>query len=164
VSVYDEVHAYGILLIPKGLCPGERRPVLFTQHGLGGSPEDALGLVENPKANLLYAGFGMRLAQLGYVVFGPMISTQSNPERQKLVRRAYLVRLTVVGLEIKKVGRVLDFLSTLPFVDKDRFAFTASHTAGIRRCGPAEPRFKVVICSGHFNDWDLKTTDLSEGT
>jgi hypothetical protein len=30
--------------------------------------------------------------------------------------------------------------------------------------GPLEPRFKVVICSGHFNDWNLKTTGLTEGT
>ena len=30
--------------------------------------------------------------------------------------------------------------------------------------GPAEPRFKVVISSGHFNDWNVKTTDLTQGT
>jgi hypothetical protein len=30
--------------------------------------------------------------------------------------------------------------------------------------GAAEPRFKAVICSGHFNDWNFKTTDLTEGT
>jgi dienelactone hydrolase len=166
VRVYDDVHAYGILLVPKGMHSGERRPVVFTEHGLGGKPEDALGVIENPKADQLYARFGMRLAQRGYIVFAPMISTQDSVERQKLDRRAYLVGLTPVGLEIKKFGRVLDFLSTLPFVDEDRFAFYGLSYGGYTALwtGPAEPRFKVVICSGHFNDWDLKTTDLTEGT
>ena len=165
VRVYDGMHACGILLVPKGLQPGERRPVVFTQHGLGGMPQDALGVVQGP-SDEVYSRFGLRLVQRGYIVFAPMISTQANPERQKLVRRAYLVGMTVVGVETKKLGRVLDFLSTLPFVDKDRFAFYGLSYGGYTALwiGPAEPRFKVVICSGHFNDWDLKTTDLTEGT
>jgi hypothetical protein len=76
------------------------------------------------------------------------------------------VGLTPVGIEIKKAARVLDYLETLPFVDKDRFAFYGLSYGGFTALwtGPAEPRFKVVICSGYFNDWNLKTTDLTEGT
>ena len=166
VGVYEGVHAYGILLVPKNIKPGERRPVVFAQHGLAGTPEDALGVVDNPRADAVYSKFGRRLAQRGYIVFAPMISVQTAADRNLLVRRAHLMGLTPVGMEIRKAARVLDYLETLPFVDKDRFAFYGlsygGHTA--LWTGPAEPRFKAVVCSGHFNDWNLKTTDLTEGT
>ena len=47
LRVFDGVHAYGILLMPKDIKPGERRPVVFAQHGFGDKPEDALGVTED---------------------------------------------------------------------------------------------------------------------
>src|SRR5260370_22177449 len=44
IRVYDGVNAYGILLVPKGIRAGERLPVVFTQHGSNGRPEDAIGV------------------------------------------------------------------------------------------------------------------------
>ena len=166
VRVYDGVHAYGILLVPKGMKPGERRPAVFAQHGFGGKPEDALGVVENQRADATYSKFGRELARRGYIVFAPMISTQTSEDRNSLVRRSHLVGLTPVGMEIQKAGRVLDYLETLPFVDKDRFAFYGLSYGGFTAIwtGPAVPRFKAVVCSGYFNDWNLKTTDLTQGT
>jgi len=166
VRVYDGVHGYGILLVPKNIKPGERRPVVFTQHGFGGKPEDALGVVDNPRADSTYSKFGRQLARRGYVVFAPMISAQTTEDRNSLVRRAHLVGLTPVGIEIKKTGRVLDYLETLPFVDKERFAFYGLSYGGFTALwtGPAEPRFKAVVCSGYFNDWNIKTTDITQGT
>jgi len=166
VRVYDGVHAYGILLVPKGIRPGERRPAVFVQHGFGGKPEDILGVVDNSRADPVYAKLGRRLVQRGYVVFAPMISVQNSPDRNAIVRRSHLLGQTPVGIEIQKTGRVLDYLETLPFVDKDRFAFYGLSYGGFTALwtSPAEPRFKAVVCSGHFNDWNLKTTDLTEGT
>jgi hypothetical protein len=94
-----------------------------------------------------------------------MIATQDNPERTRLIRRAHLAGLIPVGMDVKKFGRILDYLSTLPYVDTKRFAFYGLSYGGYTALwiGPAEPRFQVVICSGHFNDWNVKTTDLTEG-
>jgi len=166
VRLYDGVHAYGILLIPKNIQHGERRPVVFTQHGFGGKPEDAVGVEDDPRAAALYAKFGSELARRGYIVFAPLISAQTTANRNALVRRAHLVGLTPVGIEIRKIARVLDFLETLPFVDRNRFAFYGLSYGGFTALwlGPVEPRFQVIICSGHFNDWNFKTTDLTEGT
>lgn len=166
VRVYEGVHAYGILLVPKNLAQGERRPVVFVQHGFGGKPEDALGVVDSQHADAVYAKLGRRLARRGYIVFAPMISVQTSADRNALVRRTHLMGLTPVGIEIKKAGRVLDYLETLPFVDKSRFAFYGLSYGGFTALwtGPGEPRFKAVVCSGYFNDWNLKTTDLTEGT
>lgn len=166
VKLYDDVHAYGILLVPKGMKPGERRPVVFAQHGLRGIPEHALGVVPDERNDAVYARFGYRLAQRGYIVFAPMISTQTGTDRSSLTRRAHLLGLTPVGMELRKFSRVLDYLSTLDFVDKDRFAFYGLSYGGYTALwiAPGESRFKVVISSGHFNDWNLKTSDLTEGT
>ena len=45
LDVYPDVFAYGWLLLPKDLKPGERRPVVVCQHGLEGRPTD----VADPK-------------------------------------------------------------------------------------------------------------------
>ncbi len=45
LDLYPDVFAYGILLLPKDLKPGEKRPVVVCQHGLEGRPTD----VCNPK-------------------------------------------------------------------------------------------------------------------
>ena len=166
VQVYEGVHAYGILLVPKSLRPGERRPLIFTQHGLAGIPEHALGVEENVRADAVYRKFGLQLARRGYLVFAPMISTQTQADRLSLNRRSNPLGLTPAGMDLRKASRMLDFFSTLGFVDKDRFAFYGLSYGGYTSLwiGPGEPRFKVVITSGHFNDWSVKTTDPTLGT
>src|SRR6185503_19340016 len=52
LDVYPDVYAYGILLLPKDLKDGERRPVVVTQHGLEGRPQD----VADPKKNVFAYG------------------------------------------------------------------------------------------------------------
>ena len=166
IRVYDGVQAYGILLVPKGMKPGEKRPVVLVQHGLAGLPESALGVTPNPRDDAVYSRFGLRLVERGYIVFAPMIATQDNPERTKLIRRAHLTGMIPAGMDVKKFGRILDYLSTLPYVDANRFAFYGLSYGGYTALwtGPGEPRFQVVISSGHFNDWNVKTTDLTQGT
>ncbi len=165
VRLYEGVHAYGILLVPKGIQPGERRPVVFAEHGHRGTPEAALGVEPDPQG-AIYASFGMNLAKRGYIVFAPMISTQDSADRDRVALRSHLIGQLPLGIEVRKFGRVLDYLSTLPFVDKERFAFYGLSYGGYTALwtGAAEQRFKVVISSGHFNDWSVKTTDLTQGT
>src|SRR5205807_19256 len=40
IELYPDVFAYGILLVPKGIPAGERRPVVVCQHGLEGRAQD----------------------------------------------------------------------------------------------------------------------------
>ena len=49
MDVFPDVIAYGILLLPKGIKEGERRPVVVCQHGLEGRPRDVADpKVDNP--------------------------------------------------------------------------------------------------------------------
>ena len=144
IRVYDGVQAYGILLVPKGMAPAEKRPVVFVQHGLAGLPESSLGVVANERNDAVYSRFGLRLVQRGYIVFAPMIATQDNVERTRLIRRAHLTGLIPAGMDLKKFGRQLDYLSTLPYVDSNRFAFYGLSYGGYTALwiGPGEPGFE----------------------
>ena len=43
LDVLPDVIAYGILILPKDLKEGEKRPVVVCQHGLEGRPQDTIG-------------------------------------------------------------------------------------------------------------------------
>src|SRR4051812_1133770 len=71
LDLYPDVFAWGVLLLPKDLKPGERRPVVVCQHGLEGVPADTI--TQDPKASgyQYYKGFSARLAEQGFIVFAP---------------------------------------------------------------------------------------------
>ena len=71
LDVYPDVFAWGILLVPKDLKPGERRPVVVCQHGLEGVPMDVVNQDPKSEAFRYYKGFAARLAERGFVVFAP---------------------------------------------------------------------------------------------
>src|SRR4028119_1300226 len=68
LDVGPDVFSYGILLVPKGIREGERRPVVVCQHGLEGRPQD----VADPSVNNpAYNQFARQLAERGVGAFSP---------------------------------------------------------------------------------------------
>ena len=66
LEVWPGVFAYGILLVPKNMPPGERRPVVVCQHGLEGRPRRW----PIPKSiRMYYHRFAVQLAEEGFVTF-----------------------------------------------------------------------------------------------
>src|SRR5690606_14441890 len=61
LELADEFYAGGILLLPRDLQEGEKRPVVVCQHGRAGLPQQ---LVEGDRA---YNNAGARLAENGFV-------------------------------------------------------------------------------------------------
>ena len=55
LDVYPDVFAYGILLLPKDLKPGEKRPVVVCQHGLEGTPTDTINVEKRASLQPLLA-------------------------------------------------------------------------------------------------------------
>src|SRR5262249_52651787 len=62
LDVFPDVLAWGVLLVPKDLKPGERRPVVVCQHGRAGVPKD---VIEGDQR--AYHDFAARLAERGFI-------------------------------------------------------------------------------------------------
>ena len=67
MDVFPDVIAYGLLLVPSDLRPGEKRPVVVCQHGLGGRPQHTIGKA----GSRFYQAFSAALAERGFITFAP---------------------------------------------------------------------------------------------
>jgi dienelactone hydrolase len=158
LDLYPDVFAYGILLIPKDLKPGEKRPVVVCQHGLEGRPQD----VVDPKKKTVYNSFGAQLADRGYVVYAPQNPYIGGDKFRVLQRKANPLGLSLFSFIIRQHERTLDWLATLPFVDADKMAFYGLSYGGktAMRVPAVLPRYCLSICSGDFNEWTWKNVSV----
>lgn len=152
LDVWPAVFAYGILLVPAGLRPGERRPVVVCQHGLEGRPQDVVHPFQDTRA---YHSFGARLAERGFVVFAPQNPYIGGEAFRNLNRKANPLKKTFFGVIVRQHERILDWLQTLPFVDPQRIGLYGLSYGGVTamRLPPLLPRYRLSICSANFNDW-----------
>jgi dienelactone hydrolase len=159
LDLYDGVFCYGILLVPKDIKPGERRPVVVCQHGLEGRPTD----VCNPrKRTAYYNSFGAQLANRGFIVFAPQNPYIGQDNFRVLQRKANPLGLSIYSFIVRQHERILDWLSTLPFVDPGRIAYYGLSYGGkvAMRIPALLGRYCAVICSGDFNEWIWKNINL----
>lgn len=147
-----DVFAYGILLIPNDIKPGERRPVVVCQHGLEGRPSD---VCEPDKITPYYNSFGSALADRGYIVFAPQNCYIGKADFRLLQRKANPVKLSLFSYIVRQHERILDWLETLPMVDAKRIGFYGLSYGGktAMRVPALVPRYALSICSGDFNEW-----------
>ncbi len=158
LDVYPDVFASGVLLVPKDLKPGERRPVVVCQHGLEGHPDD----VVNPRKKTVYNSFGAHLADRGYVVYAPQNPYVGGNTFRQIQRKANPLGLTMFAFIVRQHERTLDWLATLPFVDAEHMAFYGLSYGGetAMRVPAILPRYCLSICSGDFNEFTWKTVSL----
>ena len=155
LDVYPDVFAYGILLVPHDIAPGERRPVVVCQHGLEGRPQD----VADPRIEEnCYHYFACRLAQRGFVTFSPQNPYIGMDKFRVLQRMANPLGLSLFSFIIPQHQRILDFLKTLPYVDGKRMAFYGLSYGGKTavRVPAVVTDYCLSVCSGDFNEWIWK--------
>ena len=169
LDVFPGVFAYGVLLMPKGIRPGEKRPVLIGQHGLEGRPQDLFGLPENDRdqhntfTNFhYYQNIGSRFADLGYVVFLPQNPYIGGDSFRRINRLANPLGLSMFSFILSQHDRILDWLTSLPQVDPKRIAFYGLSYGGKTavRVPPLLGRYALSVCSGDFNEWIRKLTSV----
>ncbi|QJW94315.1 alpha/beta hydrolase family protein [Frigoriglobus tundricola] len=158
LDVYDDVFAYGILLLPKDLKPGEKRPVVVCQHGLEGTPRDTIETERRPT----YNHFARRLVGLGYIVYAPQNPYYGENTFRQLQRKANPLKLSLFSFIIRQHQRTLDWLTALPNVDPKRIAFYGLSYGGktAMRVPAVEKRYCLSICSGDFNEWIGKNVSV----
>lgn len=155
LDVYPDVLAYGILLVPRGIAPGERRPAVVCQHGLEGRPQDLTDpRVDHPA----YRRFGCRLAERGFVVFAPQNLTIFGDRFRTLQRKAYLLKKTIFSIIVPQHRQIVRWLGSQPFVDPARIGFYGLSYGGktAMRVPPLVPEYALSVCSADFNDWVWK--------
>ena len=157
LDVWPDVFAYGILLIPKDLKPGERRPVVICQHGLEGRPAD----LADPKIDSpYYHRFAVRLAEQGFVTFSPQNPYIGEDRFRTIQRKGHPLKLALFSFILGQNERLLDWLSSQDFVDAERIGFYGLSYGGKTavRVPPLLERYALSICSADFNEWVWKNT------
>lgn len=158
LDVYPDVVAYGILLLPKDLKPGERRPVVVCQHGLEGTPRHTI----DPEKNPVYDQFSRRLVEQGYIVYAPQNPYYGENTFRQLQRKANPLKLSIFSFIIRQHQRTIDWLETLPNVDPKRIGFYGLSYGGktAMRVPAVEKRYCLSICAGDFNEWIGKNVSV----
>jgi dienelactone hydrolase len=155
MDVFPDVIAYGILLLPKGIKAGEKRPVVVCQHGLEGRPRD----VADPKVNNpAYHQFAVKLAERGFVTFSPQNLYIFGDRFRTLQRKANPLKKTLFSVIVPQHQQITDWLKTLPAVDPARIAFYGLSYGGksAMRIPPLVNNYCLSICSADFNEWVWK--------
>jgi dienelactone hydrolase len=153
LDVFQDLIAYGILLVPKDIKPGERRPVVVCQHGLEGRPQDTV-----TGDSQYYHDFAAKLCEQGFVTFAPQNLYIFGDRFRTLQRKANPLGKTLYSLIVPQHQQITDWLKTQPFVDPSRIAFYGLSYGGktAMRVPPLVTNYCMSICSGDFNEWVWK--------
>jgi dienelactone hydrolase len=159
LDVWPDVFAWGVLVVPKDVATGERRPVVVVQHGRNGLPRETID-----RQTSAYNNFGAALAERGFVVFAPHNLYRGEDRYRWLSRKANNVRATLFSFILGQHERILAWLESLPFVDGERMAFYGLSYGGETavRIPPLVDKYALSICSGDFNQWTRKVAATDE--
>lgn len=153
LDVHQDLTAWGVLLLPKGIQEGEKRPVVVVQHGRNGLPRDWVDA-----GKTAYSNAGAELADRGFIVFAPHNLYRGEDRYRWLNRKANAVGATLFSFIIPSHRQILNWLQTLPQVDAQRIAFYGISYGGesAMRIPAVLGGYSAVICSGDFNQWTRK--------
>jgi dienelactone hydrolase len=159
LDVWPDVIAYGILLVPKGIHPGERRPVVVCQHGLEGRPRDVADPAVDHRA---YHRYAVRLAEEGFITYAPQNPYIGEDRFRTIVRKAHPLQLSLYSFILGQHQQTLAWLRSLPFVDPARIGFYGLSYGGKTavRIPPLLDEYALSICSADFNEWVWKNTSV----
>ena len=159
LDVFPDVFAYGVLLLPKDLKPGEKRPVVVCQHGLEGRPTDVF-LGDHPA----YHDFAAKLCEQGFITFSPQNPYIFHDRFRTLQRKAQPLGKSLFSIIVPQHQQIVNWLKTQPNVDGDRIAFYGLSYGGksAMRIPALVTDYCLSICSADFNEWVLKTTSSRE--
>ena len=158
LDVWPEVFAWGYLLLPADLKPGEKRPVVVTQHGLEGTPFKTINEDRQSRDWTAYRAYARALAARGFIVFAPHNPYTGGEAFRRLQAKAHPLGLTLFSYILGQHQRILEWLGSLPQVDPKRIGFYGISYGGLSalRLPALLDGYALSICSAAFNDWPRK--------
>ena len=156
LDVYPQVVAGGILLLPKDLKPGEKRPVVVCQHGLEGVPMDTI--TSDGRGFRYYSAFAAELCKLGFITYAPQNPYRGKDRFRSIQRKSNPLGLSLFSYILPQHQQTLKWLATLPNVDAERIGFYGLSYGGKTavRVPTLLPEYALSICSADFDEWILK--------
>ncbi len=153
LDVFDDLIAWGVLVLPNDLKPGEKRPVVVCQHGRQGVPRDTL---DNHKT--AYNDFAAKLAERGFITFAPHNLYRGEDRYRWLDRKANTIGCSLFSFIVAQHDQILRWLDSQPFLDGERIAFYGLSYGGETavRVPTILEKYCLSICSGDFNQWTHK--------
>ena len=140
------ITAQAILAYHVGAGKQKPSPIVNVQHGIGGSPEATF----TPE---YYNEYAKELLKAGFAVLVPM-NLQSVERRNHIERLCRLANTTLPGIELRRLQNLLDIVLTDPRVDPEKVGMWGVSLGGLATMFwmPLEPRIKVGVVSGWFNE------------
>jgi hypothetical protein len=148
--------------VPKDVKDNERRPVVVCQHGLEGRPQD----VANPEvSNEAYHQFACKLAERGFITYAPQNPYIGMDNFRVLIRKSHPIKQSLYSIIVRQHERTLEWLSSLPFVDKERIGFYGLSYGGktAMRIPAIVKGYCLSICSADYNEWIWKNVSARHG-
>ncbi len=151
IDVFPESFAWGFLLLPRDLKPGERRPVVVCQHGLENVPAETI----EPGMWVGASDFAARLAERGFITFSPHNPYRHGERFRQLHRKANTVGASLYSIIIAHHEQWLSWLASRPEVDPKRIGFYGISYGGTTAMfvPPAVEGYSLSICCANFNQW-----------
>ena len=129
LDVFPDVIAYGVLILPKDLKPGERRPVVVCQHGLEGRPTDTF--LDDHRA---YHDFAAKLAERGFITFAPQNLYLFKDRFRTLQRKANPLGKTLFSVIVPQHQQIVAGCNRFRSSTQTESVFTGSVTEENRQC------------------------------
>lgn len=158
IEVLEDVHAYGIYMIPKNIR--ENAPLIIAQHGGGGNPEAIVDF----DTRINYHSFGHEAVKRGYIVWAPaltMLSGYANDpqipgaSRELIDRKLKMAGTSIIGIEIYKIiESTKTLIRNRPEIDVTRIGMTGLSWGGFFTMYTTAlwPTIKAAAPSGYFRD------------
>lgn len=141
--------AEALLAIPAVATPHQPVPLVVAQHGIGSCPERTFGLLD---AGDIYHRYARALVEAGFAVLAPM-NLRSGERRNRIERLCRLANLSLPGIELVRLQRLLDKVLRDPRLNPDRVGMWGVSLGGLATMFwmPLEPRLQVGVCCAWFN-------------